>query len=312
MTSPTATLDPLVNRQVTVRVVRETVGMIVSTLLVGSAFVAPMLVIVASSIPQVVAVMPEPTRRVTLMLDGVQGLADALTEGADGDDGDALVEDAADEADDGDDDALAGGDETPAAAPEPPPPPPPAPEPEVERLPDPKPAPKPEPAPEPPPEAEPAAAAPPAADDAVAEAPVDAAKAPTEGDGGKRTRKDKRAGRCGENHPDIIATGDQSWQVRKTLIEYYTSSVEHLNTLGYSRRYEEDGVKGWLVGGFGCLSPLYKGGLRSQDVVQAVNGKKTNNVLQLFGIWLSQRNKKAFEIEVLRKGQPVTLHYEVI
>lgn len=116
---------------------------------------------------------------------------------------------------------------------------------------------------------------------------------------------------CQEPHPQIEKVADGTWTIQRDLIDYYTSSIAVFNTLGYSRKYEEGDQKGWYIAGFGCKSPLYKAGLRSKDVVQAINGRKTNNVLQIFGIWTTMRKKGDFEVQVLRKGKVVLLHYKV-
>lgn len=126
------------------------------------------------------------------------------------------------------------------------------------------------------------------------------------------SREQRLKERCGESFPGVLSVAADTFHVDREVLDYYSASVARLNTLGYSHRYEEGEVKGWVVGGFGCKSPLWHGGLRARDVVQTVNGKKTHNVLQIVGIWLSQRHKSSFEVTVLRKGKLVTLHYKVV
>jgi hypothetical protein len=186
-----------------------------------------------------------------------------------------------------------------------------------------------EPEPEPP-AAEPVAAEPPApledapkhpvakAPEAPAEEPAEAKEEAAEQPVAEArpksapSRGDRTKQRCGEAFPGVTKVADDSFHIDREVVDYYTASIARLNTLGYSRRYEEGEVKGWMVGGFGCKSPLWHGGLRARDVVQVVNGKKTNNVLQIFGLWAGQRNKDQFEVTVLRKGKLVTLHYTIV
>lgn len=118
--------------------------------------------------------------------------------------------------------------------------------------------------------------------------------------------------RCGEPHPDITELGDNHWIVRRDVIDFYTSSMDRFNSLGWSHVSKDDDAKGWYVGGFGCKSVLWKGGLRSRDIVQSVNGRRTNNVLQIFALWTTMKKKGDFEVVVLRKGTLVTLHYKVV
>ena len=129
--------------------------------------------------------------------------------------------------------------------------------------------------------------------------------------GDKASAVNKDAG-CSEPHPQITQIDPTHWRVEKDLVEYYTSSIPIFNTLGYSKKYDENGEKGWLIGGFGCKGPLYKAGLRSKDVIQEVNGKKTNTVAQIIGLWLFSKKKGLFEVKLLRKGKPMTLYYDVI
>jgi hypothetical protein len=118
---------------------------------------------------------------------------------------------------------------------------------------------------------------------------------------------------CDDPHPQVEKVEEGLWIVQRELIDYYTSSIAVFNTLGWSRKYEDEtGEKGWEIGGFGCKSPLWKAGLRSRDVVQLVNGKKTNNVLQIIGIWLGSKKKGDYEVQVLRKGQVLKLKYKVV
>lgn len=125
------------------------------------------------------------------------------------------------------------------------------------------------------------------------------------------SKNSDRTGRCGPDHPDIKREAPGVWDIERSLVSYHTRSIRHLNELGYSKQYHEDGQKGWLVGGFGCKGALWKGGLRPRDVVQSVNGHKTNNVLQILVLWGKLKKQKEFEVEVLRRGKPMTLRYHV-
>jgi hypothetical protein len=138
---------------------------------------------------------------------------------------------------------------------------------------------------------------------------VDPTKVKDVGDKASAVNKDSG---CAEPHPQIKQVDSTHWRVEKDLVEYYTSSIPIFNTLGYSRKYDENGQKGWLIGGFGCKGPLYKAGLRSKDVIQEVNGKKTNTVAQIIGLWLFSKKKGVFEVKLLRKGKPMTFYYDVI
>lgn len=270
----------------------------------------PAIAVILASVPQVAVFVPEPVREVALVMDGMIGLSDELTQGADGVDGAELEEEAPVIAPPTPDAAAPGtqGDEAKGDA-----------------VADANPGDKPKSPPAMPPggeaASEPASADPPSheAADATqgsADAAGDGAGTTPEAAGqadAKPPRKSGRSGKCAEPNPAIAKLGDTMWSVQRDLIDYYTANMERFNSLGYSHKWEdESGAKGWQIGGFGCSSPLWKAGLRSQDVIQEVNGKKTNNVVQLIGIWISQRKKADFEVRVLRKGEPVVLSYRVL
>jgi hypothetical protein len=278
-------------RRATARVVGDAVGLVVTTLIVGTLFLGPILGVLAASVPQITIALPEPVREVAFVFAGLPGEADAEATGAEGE---ATAEDAA-----LDEQAPPAGEEAPSAAEE-------GPAPEVAPTPA-EPAPAP---PEPGTTAEPPPAeAPPT--ETVAEPTPPAATQPPANAGGP-TPKAGRKGRCGDPVPEIRKLDDGHWEVDRSIVEHYTANLKRFNSLGWSRRYDRDGVQGWQVGGFGCASPLWKAGVRSSDVIRSVNEKKTYNVMQILGIWLGQRGREEFVIEVLRRGEPVTLRYTLV
>lgn len=118
---------------------------------------------------------------------------------------------------------------------------------------------------------------------------------------------------CKVFYPEVNKVDDTHFVVNRSIVEYYTSSLERFNTLGWSRAWRgKDGQKGWEIRGFGCRSPLWKGGLRSGDAVQSINGKKTNNIVQLFFLYPKMKRFNDFEVKLVRKGKPLTLHYSMV
>ncbi len=119
-------------------------------------------------------------------------------------------------------------------------------------------------------------------------------------------------GRCNRVSKDIQKMGDRHFKVARHLVEYHTASIERINALGWSKSYDEGGQKGTFVSGFGCTSDPYLAGLRRGDVIQEVNGKKTNNLLQVFFAWQKLKNDDHFTVRILRDSRPLTLTYDVI
>lgn len=131
------------------------------------------------------------------------------------------------------------------------------------------------------------------------------------GAGSGRPKKGKKA-KCPESHPDVRLADSGTYEVTRTSIDYYTASIERFNQLGWSEAYREDGTKGWKIGGFSCKGILWHAGLRSGDIIQTINGKKTNNALQVIWLYTTMRAKKDFEVVVLRKGERKTLKFHVV
>ncbi|MCB9664056.1 MAG: hypothetical protein H6732_08070 [Alphaproteobacteria bacterium] len=299
----------LVTRQLRHRLHREGVGLVITSLVVGGLGGAPVLTMLAPDLRD------EPVFEVALPRERVAAfivLASELPEEPE--------EPEADEP------------EAPAVAEAPPP---------RRRARRPEPAPAPEPVPElaeevaaveipaTTPEPEPAATEAPA-DDAVAEADGDAegedeGSDEDEDEGEEDAAQDEpvaatsapprpRRNRCGPDNPAIRPLGPDRFEVERELVLYHTASLARIQALagGGPFRDKDKGVKGWQIRNFGCNNPLFKGGLRNRDVIQAVNGRKTNTVVQILGIWLGQRHRSDFEVQVLRKGRPLTLHYRLI
>ena len=133
------------------------------------------------------------------------------------------------------------------------------------------------------------------------------ARAP--GGGSSRARKIRD---CNEPHPNIRTGADGVLEIDRSLVEQYTKNLESFMSLGYSRPYDENGVKGWYISGFSCTSPVQKAGFRRGDVLLRVNGKPTRSWVGVFLLYQRLKNKDVFEVELLRKGKPVRLQFRVV
>ncbi len=126
-----------------------------------------------------------------------------------------------------------------------------------------------------------------------------------------RRKKKKSRQKCAKSYDGIRKRPDGTYEVSRKLVNYYTGSVKHFNELGWSKPNERGDGKGWLIHGFGCNDPLYHGGLRRGDIVLTVNGKKTNNMMQVLMLYTRVKTKRHFEVVVRRRGKEVTLRYNV-
>ena len=145
-------------------------------------------------------------------------------------------------------------------------------------------------------------------------APVGRREGTKDGEGAKVARKPKKKKHCtAKDSDDIRKVDTTNYVVSRSLLDFHTQSIKHIMSLGWSGPYDgDDGTKGWRIAGFGCKSDLYIGGLRRNDVVLAVNGKPTRNVVQVYGLYRKLRRNNSFEIEILRKGERKVLRYKVV
>jgi hypothetical protein len=133
---------------------------------------------------------------------------------------------------------------------------------------------------------------------------------------GKRPKRPSKAGGkakiCEKPHPHVRAGTDGVTEIDRALVDEYTRNLESFMKLGYSRPYDEEGLEGWYISGFSCTSPVAKAGFKRGDVLLSVNGKKTRSWVGVFLLYQKLKNKDDFEVQLVRKGQPVTLRFRVV
>jgi membrane-associated protease RseP (regulator of RpoE activity) len=125
-------------------------------------------------------------------------------------------------------------------------------------------------------------------------------------------RRSARSGRCKKDHPQIRTRDDGTVEIDRSLVRHYTRHLDEFLSLGVSGPYNEDGLRGWRIEGFGCTNPVYKAGFRKGDVLLTVNGKKTRTWPQVVFLYQTLKAKDRFDFEVSRRGQPVSLTFVVV
>lgn len=159
-----------------------------------------------------------------------------------------------------------------------------------------------------------AADAPPAGDGGPVAAKPGGAKG--KGNSGRRPRGAGPSGgkskACEAPHPQIRAGDDGILEIDRALVDAYTKNLETFMQLGYSRPYDEEGLEGWYISGFSCKSPVAKAGFQRGDVLLTVNGRKTRSWMGVFLLYQKLKHKDEFEVELVRKGEPVTLRFRVV
>mgnify|MGYP001278799156 CR=1 FL=1 len=124
-------------------------------------------------------------------------------------------------------------------------------------------------------------------------------------------RKQSR-NKCPKTFEGIARRKDGVYEVDRSLVDYHTASIKHFNELGWSKDNDEGDKQGWYVSGFGCRDALWHAGFRRRDVVLRVNGKKTNNMLQILMLYSKVKAQKHFTVEVRRKDKDLTFRYEIV
>jgi hypothetical protein len=135
-------------------------------------------------------------------------------------------------------------------------------------------------------------------------------KAPLAKSGAQRKGKNKLD--CTKPHANVREGEDGVVEIDRSLVDEYTQNLQTFMTLGFSRPYDEEGIKGWYISGFNCTSPVHKAGFRRGDVLLEVNGKNTRSWIGVFLLYQKLKNQADFEIKLVRKGQATTLRFRVV
>ncbi|MEM6926653.1 MAG: hypothetical protein AAF602_06985 [Myxococcota bacterium] len=125
-------------------------------------------------------------------------------------------------------------------------------------------------------------------------------------------RRRRRPPQCRVPHPHVRKADDGVMEIDRVFVERMTKNLKTFMSLGYSRAYREEGVKGWYISGFGCTSPVFKAGFRRKDVLLTVNGKRTRTVTGVFLLYLKLKKQSSFEVQLMRRGKPKTLKFRVV
>jgi len=125
-------------------------------------------------------------------------------------------------------------------------------------------------------------------------------------------RRRRRSEKCQRPHPHVRTAPDGVVEIDRHFVDKMTRNLKTFMSLGYSRPYREDDVKGWYISGFGCASPVFKAGFRRKDVLLTVNGKKTKTVTGVFLLYLKLKKQSDFEVRLLRRGKERTLRFRVV
>lgn len=132
-----------------------------------------------------------------------------------------------------------------------------------------------------------------------------------------KTKKRRKTKRCNPNNPDIQLVSRSKSQVSytlpKSLVKHYSTNWKEANrlaSLSWSKDRNGD-IRGIKIRHIFCKSPLRHSGLKKGDVVLSVNGKSVASSANLIKLYPRIQFWKEIELDVLRKGKPLTLKYRI-
>ena len=128
----------------------------------------------------------------------------------------------------------------------------------------------------------------------------------------KKAPKKKRRNRyrdCDDN--DGFSSTDSGFAVQRTVVDYY-ANITRYRDLGHVSWYENDtGARtGFKLRRINC--DLREAGIRNGDVVTSVNGQTVQTIPQAIKLWFKVRRKNRVVLQVIRRGKPITINYELI
>lgn len=110
----------------------------------------------------------------------------------------------------------------------------------------------------------------------------------------------------------INQTGENSFEVDRSLLEKYMGDPSLLAGLGAARPHRSDGeVDGYRLYRIRRDSIGSALGLKNGDVVHSVNGRPLSNMSEAMQAFQELQSSGSFQFEVTRRGQKQTMDYSV-
>jgi hypothetical protein len=119
---------------------------------------------------------------------------------------------------------------------------------------------------------------------------------------------------CAETTDAIRDAGAGTWEIERSLIEWYADDHSRLDGIGWVQKHEDEQGKndGFQVRGIRCGTVLHQAGLKNRDVVHTVNGRPVNNLLQAVAAYRRLRRDEVVVVELTRGGERVTQTYRLL
>ncbi|KIG13546.1 Type IV fimbrial biogenesis protein PilY1 [Enhygromyxa salina] len=113
---------------------------------------------------------------------------------------------------------------------------------------------------------------------------------------------------------DIFATGAKQYSIRRWVAGAYTSRIEWLDSLAATEAISnsQGNIVGWRLHGIAVGSPLFRAGLRSNDIVRVVNGQQLSSAAVVNELYQALQKPEVLTVGITRSGVNGTMTYSFV
>lgn len=124
----------------------------------------------------------------------------------------------------------------------------------------------------------------------------------------KKRRRRNRYRNCRDN--EGIAATDMGYAVNRDVVDSY-AHITRYRELGHVSWHKDDAGErtGFKLRRINC--DLREAGIRNGDIVTSVNGRTIQSIPEAIRMWFKVRRKNRVVLEITRRGQPITISYEL-
>ena len=124
----------------------------------------------------------------------------------------------------------------------------------------------------------------------------------------RRRRRRNRYANCQDN--DGISVTDNGFAVGRAVVDHY-AHITRYRKLGHVSWHKGDSGErdGFRVRRINC--DLREAGIRNGDVVNTVNGQTVQSIPEAIVLWFKVRRRDRVVLEITRRGQPLTISYDL-
>lgn len=111
----------------------------------------------------------------------------------------------------------------------------------------------------------------------------------------------------------IYPTTSNHYEIRQWVVDAYASRLEWILGLAQTEVVVDQGeITGWRLHGIAPGSPLFRAGLRTNDVLRRVNGIDVTSPAVVEALYQALGGASALTVGITRGGVPRLLHYAIV